>query len=233
MYDSIFIIQDHFLYSFLLFEKPSNGKSKSGETATFSLAAGEGYEIVSDYSSGSFELVDTQEDLPPGAIAEPNDIIPLATDTRITPENPSFSGSDSIHFNIGNRILNPDGTYSYIDYAGNGDDTLILGKSERILAGAGDDVIFTTSGGYNIITGGAGADSIWIASAELPDKANIITDFTGSEDVIGIAGLAIGFSDVTITQVESDALITANDSDLAILQGVAADSLSADDFAFA
>ncbi len=84
----------------------------------------------------------------------------------------------------------------------------------------------TTSSNDKNFTSDAGADSIWIARAELPDKAKIITDFTGSEDVIEIAGLAIGFSDVTITQVESDALITANDSDLAILQGVAADSLS-------
>ena len=118
-------------------------------------------------------------------------------------------------------------------YAGSGDDTLILGEGDRILAGAGDDAIFTTSGGDNTITGGAGADKFWIASAELPDSANTITDFTNNEDVIGIAGLGIGFDDVSITNLEGNALISANDSDLAVLQGVEADSLTIDDFAFA
>ena len=118
-------------------------------------------------------------------------------------------------------------------YAGSGDDTLILGESDRILAGAGDDAIFATSGGDNIITGGAGADQFWIASAELPDSANTITDFASNEDVIGIAGLGIGFDDVSITNLEGDALISANNSDLAVLQGVEADSLTVDDFAFA
>ncbi|MEM8827925.1 MAG: hypothetical protein AAGE96_01040 [Cyanobacteria bacterium P01_G01_bin.19] len=118
-------------------------------------------------------------------------------------------------------------------YAGSGDDTLILGASDRILAGEGDDAIFATSGGDNTITGGAGADQFWIATAEIPDAANIITDFTSGEDVIGIAGLGIGFADLSITELEGDALITASSSDLAILQGIASESLTADDFAFA
>ena len=115
-------------------------------------------------------------------------------------------------------------------YAGSGDDTLILGEGDRVLAGEGDDAIFTTNGGDNTITGVEGADQFWIASGELPDSANIITDFTGSEDVIGLAGLGIGFEDVSITAVERDVLISANDSKLAILQGIEADSLTADDF---
>ena len=117
-------------------------------------------------------------------------------------------------------------------YAGNGDDTLILGKSDRIFAGAGDDKFFVTSSGNNTITGGEGADQFWIASAELPEAANVITDFMSGEDVIGIAGLGIGFADVSITDMEGDALIAAGGSDLAILSGVAADSLSESDFAF-
>ncbi|MEL6463113.1 MAG: hypothetical protein AAFQ91_33680, partial [Cyanobacteria bacterium J06621_15] len=63
---------------------------------------------------------------------------------------------------VGNRI-----------YAGSGDDTLILGSSDRIIAGVGDDKFFTTNGGNNIITGGAGADQFWIATAEIPEAVNI------------------------------------------------------------
>ncbi|MEB3356616.1 MAG: serine hydrolase [Synechococcales bacterium] len=95
----------------------ADGETETGETATFSLAAGEGYEIVEGYSGGTFNLVDTASDIPQGVISEPNDIIPEATDTKISPENPSFSGSNSIYFDIGNRYLNPDGTYTYIDYS--------------------------------------------------------------------------------------------------------------------
>ncbi|MEM6612451.1 MAG: alkaline phosphatase, partial [Cyanobacteria bacterium P01_C01_bin.72] len=81
--------------------------------------------------------------------------------------------------------------------------------------------------------GGAGADQFWIATAEIPDAANIITDFTSGEDVLGIAGLGIGFDDVSITDLEGDALIAASGSELAILSGVDATSLTDSDFAFA
>ncbi len=94
-----------------------DGETEVGETATFSLATGDGYEIISDYSSGMFNLVDTQDDIPRGVVTEPNDIISaVVTDTKITPENPSFSVAESLYFDIGNRYLNEDGNYEYIDY---------------------------------------------------------------------------------------------------------------------
>ena len=117
-------------------------------------------------------------------------------------------------------------------YAGSGDDTLILGSSDRIIGGAGDDKFFAMSGGDNIITGGAGADQFWIATAEIPDTANIITEFTSGEDVLGIAGLGIGFDDLSISQQEDNTLIAVNGSDLAILQGIGADSLVVNNFVF-
>ena len=117
-------------------------------------------------------------------------------------------------------------------YAGSGDDTLILGKKDRVIGGEGDDKFVTVSGGENTITGGAGADQFWIAVAEIPDAANIISDFTSGEDVLGMAGLGIGFEDLTITQEQGNALIAVNGSDLAVLKGIEADSLSADNFAF-
>ncbi|MEM6754918.1 MAG: peptidase, partial [Cyanobacteria bacterium P01_C01_bin.38] len=72
-----------------------DGDTVAGETATFSLAAGEGYEINEEYGSNTFNLVDTEADIPRGVVTEPNNIIPLATDTNISTENPTFSGSDS------------------------------------------------------------------------------------------------------------------------------------------
>ena len=118
-------------------------------------------------------------------------------------------------------------------YASSGDDTVILGSLDRIVGGVGDDKFFTMSGGDNIITGGEGADQFWIATAETPESANIITDFTSGEDALGIAGLGIGFDDLSITQQDDNTLIVANNSELVILQGINADSLIADNFAFA
>ena len=117
----------------------------------------------------------------------------LATEHRNSP--------DSL-VEIGNRI-----------YAGSGDDTLILGNGDRLFGGVGDDKFFAMSGGDNIITCGAGADQFWIATDETPDAANIITDFTSGEDVLGIAGLGIGFDDLSITQQDDNTLIAANNSE--------------------
>ena len=95
----------------------NDGETETGETASFSLAAGDGYEIIADYSGGTFNLVDTRSDIPRGVVTEPNDIVSaVVTDTQITPENPSFSGADDNYFDIGNRYLGADGTYTYIDY---------------------------------------------------------------------------------------------------------------------
>ncbi|MEO1396053.1 MAG: DVUA0089 family protein [Cyanobacteria bacterium J06634_5] len=98
-----------------------DGEAEAGETATFSLAAGEGYEIVEEYSSNTFNLVDAEADIPRGVISEPNNTIPTAVDTQISTENPSFSGSTTVYFGIGNRYLNPNGTYQYIDYSEDAD----------------------------------------------------------------------------------------------------------------
>ncbi|MEL6556003.1 MAG: metallophosphoesterase [Cyanobacteria bacterium J06621_11] len=117
-------------------------------------------------------------------------------------------------------------------YGGSGDDTLILGSNDRLTGGAGDDMFFVTYGGDNVVTGGAGADQFWIASAELPETANTITDFTLDEDVLGIAGLGIGFNDLSITQSAGDVLIGTATQDLAILSGIEAQSLVADNFVF-
>ncbi len=128
---------------------------------------------------------------------------------------------DAIASEGGNRI-----------YSGSGDDTVILSTGDRLVGAEGADSFFATSGGDNTITGGEGADQFWIAVAEIPESANTITDFTADEDVIGIAGLGIGFDDLSITQDGDNTLIANGGNDLAILLDVESTSLSADDFAF-
>ncbi|MDJ0571437.1 MAG: hypothetical protein QNJ53_20645 [Pleurocapsa sp. MO_192.B19] len=92
---------------------------------------------------------------------------------------------------------------------------------------------FAGDGGNNTLTGGVGADQFWIAVAEIPNAPNMVTDFNSTEDVIGIAGLGIGFGELNFTQQGDDVLIQANGSDLAIFQGITADSLGEDNFVFA
>lgn len=118
-------------------------------------------------------------------------------------------------------------------YGGSGDDTLILGQSDRLFGEEGDDRFFVTSGGSNTITGGSGADQFWLATAEIPEAANVITDFTLDEDVIGIAGFGIGYGDITITPQENNAVISIDGSDIGIIQNIEANSLSESNFAFA
>ena len=115
-------------------------------------------------------------------------------------------------------------------YGGDGQDVFILGKEDRIFADSDDDRLFVLSGGDNVITGNLGADQFWIANGEYPESTNTITDFTADEDVIGISGLGIGYSDLSITQTDGGALISAAGNDLAIIENAPADFLANESF---
>ncbi|MEL6928717.1 MAG: choice-of-anchor I family protein [Cyanobacteria bacterium J06600_6] len=155
---------------------------------------------------------------------------PNADILEITGTNQSVFGNDGddlIDFSNanGNNLL----------FAGAGDDTVILGEGDRIFGDDGNDRIFATSGGHNVINGNLGADQFWIANGEYPDSPNTINDFTSGEDVIGIAGLGIGFEDLHITQADAGALISVEGNDLAIVANTPDGFLASneDHFAFA
>jgi glycerophosphoryl diester phosphodiesterase len=114
-----------------------------------------------------------------------------------------------------------------------GDDLAILGTGDILVGAEGLDRFFATNGGNNTITGGEGADQFWLADGQFPESANIITDFESGIDVLGLAGLDIAFENLSITDSNGDALISSSNNDLAILQGVDATSLNADNFVFA
>ncbi len=92
-------------------------------------------------------------------------------------------------------------------YLDDGDDLAILGTGDRLVGAEGVDRFFVTNGGDNTITGGEGADQFWLANAQFPESTNTITDFESGVDVIGIAGLGIGFEELSITDSNGDALI--------------------------
>jgi hypothetical protein len=113
-------------------------------------------------------------------------------------------------------------------------DIFTLETGDRIFGVDGDDLFYATSGGGNVITGNLGADQFWIADGEIPESANVITDFTSGEDVIGIAGLGIGYDDLSFTQSDAGTVIAANGQDLAIASNATADFIANEDhFAFA
>ena len=92
----------------------ADGETEGLETARFSLSAGDGYEVNDDFGSGSFEIVDTAEEIPSN-FSEPNDILPLAQEIRLSPENPEVKITETAEFDIGNRYQNDDGSFTYVD----------------------------------------------------------------------------------------------------------------------
>jgi glycerophosphoryl diester phosphodiesterase len=123
----------------------------------------------------------------------------------------------------GNNLINLDA----------GDDLAILGTGDIVVGAEGVDRFFATNGGDNTITGGEGADQFWLADGQFPASANTITDFESGVDVLGLAGLGVAFEELSITDSNGDALIANGDQYLAVLQGVDATSLNADNFVFA
>lgn len=117
-------------------------------------------------------------------------------------------------------------------YGGDGNDTFNLGKDDILFGGAGDDRFFAKTGGGNRLIGAQGSDQFWIASAGIPESANVVVDFTVGEDVLGLSGLGASFEQLTLRQDGQNTLISFKNSDLAVLNGIQASSLSAANFAF-
>ncbi|NEP58627.1 MAG: S8 family serine peptidase, partial [Symploca sp. SIO2G7] len=117
-------------------------------------------------------------------------------------------------------------------YGGDGDDIIWASVYDRLFGENGNDTLYAGDG-HNILHGGADTDQFWIALAALPSAANTIADFEEGVDLIGIGGLGITFSDLSIAQNGDDALISALGTDLAILTGIQATTLDSADFVFA
>ena len=116
-------------------------------------------------------------------------------------------------------------------YGGDGDDTLFASVNDRLFGEDGDDILFAGDGN-SLLNGGDGADQFWIATADLPSAANKITDFEAGIDVIGLGGLGVTFADLSITQVGNDALIRTLNTDLAMITGIQASTLTSNSFVF-
>lgn len=135
-------------------------------------------------------------------------------------------GDDLIDASIGrgdNRIFGRDGN-----------DILLGGFNDVMVGDLGDDTLYAGNGGSTLI-GGEGADQFWVANGSLPESGNIIRDFTIGTDVIGFSGLSdvLDFESLSLVQSSSDTRIVVNDLAIAVLEGIQADTLTSDSFAFA
>ncbi|WP_072013882.1 amidase family protein [Myxosarcina sp. GI1] len=148
-----------------------------------------------------------------------------------------FAGTKSRLFGgKGNDILDATaGSGGNRLYGEEGDDVLLAGSNDRLVGGKGDDRLFVFDGGNNLITGDAGDDQFWIAISDVPSQTNKITDFTSGEDVLGIEGFPnLSFEGLNLSQDGDNAIVSLDeDTPIAELLGVQADSLTASDFTFA
>ncbi|MGB3404703.1 MAG: DVUA0089 family protein [Microcoleaceae cyanobacterium] len=116
-------------------------------------------------------------------------------------------------------------------YGGPGNDILIGGDGDRLYGGVGDDNLIATGDGV-LMSGDQGADQFFVTTAFVPGSPTVVADFEAGIDLIGIGGLGLTFTDLSITQDGDDAVINGLDSDLAILLNTEASDLVADDFLF-
>ena len=136
----------------------------------------------------------------------------------------------SVFGTTGEDTLDVTGTKNLV-VAGAGNDTVNVSQgNNRIYGDDGDDAFFLGTGDY--VVGGEGADQFWVGDTELPDTANRIADFELDSDVIGFANLGTSFENLTITQDGDNTLIALEEKTVAILTGIDANSLDADNFAF-
>ncbi|MDZ8137492.1 MAG: esterase-like activity of phytase family protein [Nostoc sp. DedQUE04] len=132
----------------------------------------------------------------------------------------------------GNDTLSSSGSNNRLN-GGSGDDKLFSNSNDSLSGGAGDDVLFAGQQGGNRLSGGAGVDQFWIANASLPTSKNIVTDFAIAIDKIGLGGVGIAqFSALTLLQQGSDTIVKTGNTELVSLLGIAATSLTANDFVF-
>jgi uncharacterized repeat protein (TIGR01451 family) len=146
------------------------------------------------------------------------------------------SGDDTIFVSQGDRVFGGDGndTFEAKDGKGGnrlsggaGDDKFYLGFGDRALGGDGNDTFFVSSGGNNLLSGGAGADIFNIITAgAIPSASNTILDFQSGTDLIGIGG----FKFADLTRTGNDIKIGTNA--IATLTGVDTSTLTAANFQF-
>ena len=106
------------------------------------------------------------------------------------------------------------------------------GKAKNVFkGGSGDDQIFAGRR-QDTLMGGPGADQLWLATETLPRKPHTVKGFKSGQDVIGFQNVpqVTLFSDLTLEQAGTDTVVQVQGKSVAILKGITASTLTANDF---
>jgi D-alanyl-D-alanine carboxypeptidase len=114
-----------------------------------------------------------------------------------------------------------------------GDDTLTGSTGKDILVGGeGNDLLVDDYDGGDLMTGDAGADIFSVGNWGKTENPNLITDFTIGSDRLKVGRLGATFDNLTIKDSNEGAIVSDGEHQIAILQGVKAESLQPDNFIF-
>jgi D-alanyl-D-alanine carboxypeptidase len=114
-----------------------------------------------------------------------------------------------------------------------GDDTLTGSTGKDILVGGeGNDLLVDDYDGGDLMTGDEGADIFSVGNWGKTENPNQITDFTVGTDRLKVGRLGATFENLTIQDSNEGAIVSDGEHQIAILQGVKAESLQPDSFIF-
>ena len=195
------------------------------------------FEIIKKGTSGTDTITNVETIIAP--IVNPN----LTNEVNTIDGSNSHSISGSFTVDLANNFLSihslnlPDisftvenftnviGTVNPDSISGNNDNNLLIG-------GGGNDTI-SGGGGSDTLTGGEGNDLFIVATDINPIGVNDITDFVPGVDRIQIDLPEVTrLEDLTITDGVNGAIVAFGNRELARLQGINANNLSAADFIF-
>ncbi|MBF2065965.1 MAG: 5'-nucleotidase C-terminal domain-containing protein [Calothrix sp. C42_A2020_038] len=152
------------------------------------------------------------------------------------------NGNNEIYANEGNNTIFA-GNGNNLIFTGNGADNITTGSgndviyanggNNRIFTGAGDDTIYTGSGD-DFINAGAGINTIWLNGGQdtvvlTKGGTSTINGFQIGQTTLGISG-GLKFNDLTITQGNGAAQISAGNELLASVSWIQATVLNSDSF---
>lgn len=169
------------------------------------------------------DLIDTTPALSGGNVIYAGD----GNDTVLVSRN------DKAYGEVGDDILDASkGLGENLLAGGLGNDELYTSTNDQLFGDQGDDKLFVGAGGDSLLTGGSGVDQFWVANMQLPSVANTVADFEAGVDVIGFAEVELSFTDLSLTQVDTDTQISVGDQIVAIFSNLQATALAADNFVF-
>lgn len=125
-------------------------------------------------------------------------------------------GNDGLGGNLGADILTGDG----------GNDTIFGGQDSDSLHGGGGEDVLSGDLGNDVLTGGDRGDRFDFRAI---DGADVVTDFTDGQDVLGLKE-GLTFAQLAIVQVGSDTVVTAAGGLSITLQGVNLSTIDSADF---